>query len=108
MAKGGKPTPGGPSSSQARIPGLLALVVVGVAYQQSPYVPTQLETGLHVAVPILASLLLTQLSVRAARAVVAVGRVILDRLRDGELVLRLNRPDQSGTTTRPLSRRSRG
>jgi hypothetical protein len=53
MAAGGKPTDGGPRST--RVPGLLALVVVAPAYQQSPYVPAQLETGLHVAVPILGS-----------------------------------------------------
>jgi hypothetical protein len=39
----------------------------------------------------LAGLLLTQLSVRAARAAVAGVRAALDRLQDGELVLRLPR-----------------
>ncbi len=93
MARRGTPAPAGPPSARARVPGLLALVVVSLAYQQSPYVPARLEIGLHVAVPVLASMLLTQLSLRATRSLVAWVRTLVDRLQDGELVLRLRRHD---------------
>jgi uncharacterized membrane protein len=91
MARRGTPAPARPPATRARVPGLLALVVVALAYQHSPYVPAPLETGLHVAVPVLASMLLTQLAVRAARSLTARVRVVVDRLQDGELVLRLRR-----------------
>jgi hypothetical protein len=89
MARRDKPAPG--DTPGTRVPALLALVVIALAYQQSPYVPAQLEPVLHVAVPILASLLLTQLSVRAMRSVLAGVRAVADRLQDGELVVRLRR-----------------
>jgi hypothetical protein len=96
--------------ARARLSHLATAVVVALAYQQSAYVPTPVKTGLHTAVPVLAGLLLTQLTVRTARAVVAGVRAALDRLQDGELVLRLPRaggrdapatgsgPDADGTS----------
>lgn len=97
----GKTTPGGgPGAARVRVPALLALVVIALAYQQSPYVPAQVEPGLQVAVPILASLLLTQMSVRATRSVVAGVRAIVDQIQDGELVLRLRRPGPGAAARR--------
>jgi len=90
------------------VPGLLARVVVAPAYRQSPYVPALLEPGLHVAVPILASMLLTQLLVRATRSIIASVRAFVGRLQDGELVLRLRRPDVPGAAAGPAARRDRG
>jgi hypothetical protein len=77
----------------ARVPWLVTAVVVALAYQQPAYVPAQVKSGLHTAVSVLAGLLLTQLTVRAAVAGV---RAALDRLQDGELVLRL--PRTAGAT----------
>jgi hypothetical protein len=75
------------------MPWLVSAVVVALAYQQSAYVPIQIKAGLNTAVPVLAGLLLTQLSIRAIRAAVASVHAALDRLQDGELVLRLPRAD---------------
>jgi hypothetical protein len=75
----------------ARVPWLVTAVVVALAYQQSAYVAAQVKSSVHTAVSVLAGLLLTQLTVRAARAAVAGVRAALDRLQDGELVLRLPR-----------------
>jgi len=47
--------------ARTRAPRLLALVVFAVAYQQSPH-SREIETGPHVVMPVLASLLLIQLS----------------------------------------------
>jgi uncharacterized membrane protein len=75
----------------ARVPWLMTTVVVALAYQQSAYVPAHIKTSLHTAVPVLAGLLLTQLSIRAVRVATIAVRAALDRLQDGELVLRLPR-----------------
>jgi hypothetical protein len=109
MARVRAPRRGG-TPAGTRVPWLVTGVLVALAYQQSAYVPGPVKTGLHTAVPVLAGLLLTQLAVRTGRAAVASIRAAVDRLPDGELVLRLScaggraappagsGPDENGTS----------